>query len=339
MPTRFFLTHSWKDIDFARRLRNDLVASGVDGFFDAYSIKPGDMISAEINRGLEACDIYVPILSYAALTSPWCEEEIHAAITLGKLPGRNGRPRIVSVLVEDCVDKMPILLRARLYIEFADRYDEAIEELLTKAFGVPGRVARGKAEQERVAKEKAEAERLAREKGEQQRLPRKRKPVPSTIGDPELKSAAAYYNRGVDYYKKGKLERALADFNQALELDPKYASAYSGRGTVYRDKGDLDRALADYTRALELDPKYFINYYNRGIAYKQKGDLDRALADYTRALELGPKYIDAYYHRGLVHRKKGSKAEAIADFEAYVRLAPNASDRAEVEKWIQELKR
>ncbi|MGE5265638.1 MAG: toll/interleukin-1 receptor domain-containing protein [Acidobacteriota bacterium] len=77
MPTRFFLTHSWKDIDFARRLRNDLAASGVDGFFDAVSIKPGDIISLEISRGLEACDIYIPILSYAALKSPWCEEEIH----------------------------------------------------------------------------------------------------------------------------------------------------------------------------------------------------------------------------------------------------------------------
>ena len=136
IPPRFFITHSWKDIDFTRRLCDDLRTSGLDGFFDAYSIKPGDVVSAEISRGLEACDIYVPILSHAALKSPWCEEEINAAITLGKLPGRNGRPRIIPVLVEDCQDEMPIFLRSRLYISFAGRYQDALNELLTKGFGV-----------------------------------------------------------------------------------------------------------------------------------------------------------------------------------------------------------
>jgi|GEM_PF-476356 formylglycine-generating enzyme required for sulfatase activity len=133
---KFFITHSWKDIGFTKRLCDDLRARGLAGFFDAYSVKPGDIISAEITRGLEACDIYVPILSHAALKSPWCEEEIHAAITLGKLPGRHGRPRIIPLLVEDCEDEMPIFLRSRLYIVFAGRYDDALNELLTKGFGL-----------------------------------------------------------------------------------------------------------------------------------------------------------------------------------------------------------
>jgi formylglycine-generating enzyme required for sulfatase activity len=135
-PPKFFITHSWKDIDFTKRLCDDLSVNGLAGFFDAYSIHPGDVVSAEIGRGLEACDIYVPVLSHAALKSPWCEEEVNAAITLGKLPGRNGRPRIIPVLVEDCQDEMPIFLASRLYINFAGRYDDALNELLTKGFGV-----------------------------------------------------------------------------------------------------------------------------------------------------------------------------------------------------------
>lgn len=334
MSTRFFLTHSWKDIDFARRLRKDLAASGLDGFFDALSIQPGDLVSLEINRGLEACDIYVPILSHAALQSPWCEEEIHAAITLGKLPGRNGRPRIVPVLVEDCADEMPILLRARLYIVFANRYDEALEELLTKAFGVPGREARGKAEQERVAKEKAEAERLApekaeqerlaREKGEQQRLPRKRKALPAATGGPELKSARAYYNRAVRHHEDGDLTRALADYNQALSLNPKYGDAYNNRGSIYKDKGDLDRALADFNQALNLNPKDAIPYCNRGNVYIDKGDLDRALADINQALSLNPKYANAYNLRGNVYKDKGDLDRALADINQALSLNPRS---------------
>jgi formylglycine-generating enzyme required for sulfatase activity len=134
--TKFFITHSWKDIEFARKLCDDLSAHNLDGFFDAYSIKPGDMVAAEIQRGLEACDVYVPILSYASLASPWCEEEINAAITLGKMPGRNGRPRIIPLLIENCQDKMPVFLHSRLYIVFANRYNEALRELLTKGFGI-----------------------------------------------------------------------------------------------------------------------------------------------------------------------------------------------------------
>lgn len=134
--TKFFITHLWKDIEFARKLCDDLSAHNLDGFFDAYSIKPGDMVAAEIQRGLEACDVYVPILSYASLASPWCEEEINAAITLGKMPGRNGRPRIIPLLIENCQDKMPVFLHSRLYIVFANRYDDALKELLTKGLGV-----------------------------------------------------------------------------------------------------------------------------------------------------------------------------------------------------------
>ncbi|MBI5303701.1 MAG: SUMF1/EgtB/PvdO family nonheme iron enzyme [Chloroflexi bacterium] len=136
MPPKFFITHSWKDIDFARKLCDDLRANGLDGFFDAYSIKPGDLISKEISDGLEKCDVYVPILSHAALKSPWCDEEIHAALTLGKFPGRSGRPRIIPILVEDCQEAMPILLRTRLYIMFDGCYDDAFRELLIKGFGV-----------------------------------------------------------------------------------------------------------------------------------------------------------------------------------------------------------
>jgi sulfatase modifying factor 1 len=130
MPPRFFITHSWNDINFAERFANDLRARGLDGFFDKYSLSPGDIVSAEIQRGLERCDFYTPILSYAALKSPWCEEEINAAITLGKLPGRNGRPRIIPILVEDCRDQMERynFLLARLYVVFENRYDEAFQE-------------------------------------------------------------------------------------------------------------------------------------------------------------------------------------------------------------------
>ena len=136
LTTRFFITHSSKDTDFARRLSDDLHSSGLDGFFDMYSIQPGDDFVARINKGLEECDVYVPILSHAALESPWCTEEINAAIALSNQPSRQGRPRIISVLIEDCVEDIPPLLRNRLYIDFTKAHLSALRKLLEKGFGI-----------------------------------------------------------------------------------------------------------------------------------------------------------------------------------------------------------
>ena len=51
------------------------------------------------------------------------------------------------------------------------------------------------------------------------------------------------------------------------------------RESLIADKGDYDRAIADFDQAIQLKPDYADAYYNRGIAYHDKGDYDRAIAD------------------------------------------------------------
>ena len=62
------------------------------------------------------------------------------------------------------------------------------------------------------------------------------------------------YNRGVAYQANGDLDLAIADFDLAIALNPKYAKAYNNRGNAYKDKGDLDRAIADLDQAVALLP-------------------------------------------------------------------------------------
>jgi tetratricopeptide (TPR) repeat protein len=64
--------------------------------------------------------------------------------------------------------------------------------------------------------------------------------------------ALAYYNRGLAYNQKGDPDRAIADFNKVIELNPNFAPAYGARGSAYETKGDPDRAIADYRKATEL---------------------------------------------------------------------------------------
>ena len=54
-------------------------------------------------------------------------------------------------------------------------------------------------------------------------------------------------------------------------------------------KGDYDQAIADYTQAIRIDPKYTEAYNNRGIAYRKKGNDAKANLDFAEAKRLGYK--------------------------------------------------
>jgi lipoprotein NlpI len=142
------------------------------------------------------------------------------------------------------------------------------------------------------------------------------------IENPAGDLAWAFNNRGNAYRAKGDFDRALADYNQAISLDPRYEFAYNGRGNVYSYKGDLDRALADYNQAITLDPKDALAYNGRGNVYRAKGDSGRAIADYNRAITLNPKFAFAYSGRGLTNLYTGSLPKALADFNRCSEVDP-----------------
>src|SRR5262245_3810841 len=118
---------------------------------------------------------------------------------------------------------------------------------------------------------------------------------------PERSPADAAFERGVAALTSSAYDQAIADFTQAITLNPQRVEAYHNRGEAYRRKGDYDRALADYSQALTVNPAYAPAYYNRGIVYSNKGDYERALADYTQALTLNPQFTVAYIHRGIAY--------------------------------------
>jgi tetratricopeptide (TPR) repeat protein len=107
-----------------------------------------------------------------------------------------------------------------------------------------------------------------------------------------LELARLHTNRGVELKRKGDLDGAIADYDQAIRLNPGDHFAFNNRGNTWRDKGDLDRAIADYSEALRLDPGYTAVYINRGLVYERKRDLLLARADYEAALARPPKYAN-----------------------------------------------
>ncbi len=91
-----------------------------------------------------------------------------------------------------------------------------------------------------------------------------------------------YNVRGTAYGRGGEFSRALADFNQAIQLNPKFYQAYANRALIYRNMGKLPEAIADYNAALQINPNYDVAYIGRGNLYRQAGRDDDAFNDYSR---------------------------------------------------------
>jgi tetratricopeptide (TPR) repeat protein len=110
-----------------------------------------------------------------------------------------------------------------------------------------------------------------------------------------------YLRRGLAYKNFELPDKAIADYNKALEIKPDLSDAYHNRARVWEQKGDYDKAIDDYTKAIELNPGDAETYNGRGVAYDSKGDFGAAIADYLKSIELNPSYVDAYNNLGVAY--------------------------------------
>jgi Flp pilus assembly protein TadD len=67
-----------------------------------------------------------------------------------------------------------------------------------------------------------------------------------------------------------------------------YVSDIKKRGKVYLAMHHYDRAIADFNEAIQLDLKDAVAYYNRGLAKRAIGDAAGGDADIVRARQLNP---------------------------------------------------
>ncbi|MEU9135987.1 tetratricopeptide repeat protein [Streptomyces sp. NPDC048404] len=104
------------------------------------------------------------------------------------------------------------------------------------------------------------------------------------------------------------------------------ALAHGVRARELRNGGEYERALAEYDRAVEIDPDEARVHYGRGFAHQLRGDFTAALAAFDRADELRPDTGWIIAERAETHRLAGRFEEAVADFDRAVALDPTDVD-------------
>ena len=136
--------------------------------------------------------------------------------------------------------------------------------------------------------------------------------------------------------EKPDLDAALADYGEAVRLEPNSFIPFALRAIVYAGKGEQELAIKDYDRAIELNPRADF-YNNRGNALRQTRAFDRAIADLDQAIKLEPNYSSAYWTRGLIYRDKGDKEKAAEDYKKALSLNPSEDAKKEIEALLKEV--
>lgn len=129
----------------------------------------------------------------------------------------------------------------------------------------------------------------------------------------------ALLERAAAHARVGQVDRAIADYDDALRVDPKQPDALNARGELWRGKGDARKALADFSAALKLKPDHIAARANhkalalevervgaqQAVAGKPSFDCRRARKAVDKAICADPaladldRRIDALYRRAL----------------------------------------
>jgi len=132
----------------------------------------------------------------------------------------------------------------------------------------------------------------------------------------------ATYNRGNAYASIGELDRAIADYDQAIQLNPAMARAFDNRGLAYSEKDQFERAVADYDEAIRLNPNSAAAFHNRCWAQVALGHTRDALSDCNESLRIEPQDAGTLRTRGFAYLKAGAFDRAILDYDAALQNDP-----------------
>jgi tetratricopeptide (TPR) repeat protein len=139
--------------------------------------------------------------------------------------------------------------------------------------------------------------------------------------------AWAYYNRGNAYRAKGENDRAIADYDEAIRLDPDDPDSYNQRcWTRALADHDLQGALADCNESLRLRPNDGNTLNSRGLVQFKLGAFKEAIADYDAALEQTANDAESLFARGVAKVKLGDSAGGNADIAAAKAIKADVAD-------------
>jgi len=139
---------------------------------------------------------------------------------------------------------------------------------------------------------------------------------------------------GLQAQRAGDLDRAIARYGKAVELDPFYAAASYNLGLALKAAGKLQPAADALRAAVSVRAEMTDARFMLAVVLQELGDTDAALREAQEVLAHSPDHARAHLLAGLLHRSRGDPA-ARGHLEQFVRLAPTDPAAKPVKEWLK----
>ncbi|MEP9409900.1 MAG: tetratricopeptide repeat protein [Candidatus Brocadia sp.] len=106
-------------------------------------------------------------------------------------------------------------------------------------------------------------------------------------------SAQKYFNEAQTFKENGLLEKAIASYKKAIEIDPCFIGAHYTLALLYYQSQQFDNAVTHFKKAIELDPNDASTLNNLGVIFYANNQLNEAMVYFEKALLLDANYKEA----------------------------------------------
>lgn len=137
---------------------------------------------------------------------------------------------------------------------------------------------------------------------------------------PEEEPEPATFLEAVQLEETGRLDEAVAMYEEILKHDASHAPSAINLGTIYYHRHEFERAEALYRSATEADPHYALAFFDLGNVLDELHRMPEAIEAYQAAIRLAPRYADAHYNLALAYERQGDRRKALQHWVAYSRL-------------------
>ena len=128
------------------------------------------------------------------------------------------------------------------------------------------------------------------------------------------------------YLQSNRQDAALAQFREALKIDPTMGDAHNNIGKILEGKGEDGEALKEYLLAAKYRPYLAAPYFNIGALYARQKRYPEALQEYQKAIVRDPGGCDAFIGKGVALLATGRRKEAADDFRRALQINPSSAE-------------
>jgi tetratricopeptide (TPR) repeat protein len=147
----------------------------------------------------------------------------------------------------------------------------------------------------------------------------------------------AHVQVGWAYLKQGNQQEAIREAMEERAINPGLADAYILAAEAYYSNRQFSNCAKEYQAAVSKGLASTQIYIKMARCYRLSGSLDSALSLLNQAKDRENGNADIYKELGAVYHVKGAANEAIAAYQQYLNLAPIATDREEIQGYINKL--